>query len=102
MQVNVMHMCKIAVSFFWNLWMLLDAATDGRRTMPNQIMKMEKHPLTNKHFDICYIVQSYSILFIFIYGYIMHRATYFQLSWLDYMFPWNCLIWCVLIKVTFI
>ena len=70
----------------------VDAVTNGRRTI-SMMMRMKKHPMTNRHFDICFIVQStlifailkfrhfdicnISILFIFIYGCIMHIATYF-------------------------
>ena len=33
------------------------AVTNGCRTTPNQIIRMEKHPLTNRHFGICFFCE---------------------------------------------
>ena len=87
-QLACSKFCRCRCSYF-NKWL-----TD------NSMMRMEKNSLTNRHFYISYIVQSYSILFIFIYDCIMHIAIYFQFFWLYYKFPRNCFIWYVLVTVT--
>ena len=61
-QDNVMHMCEILVSLFRILWMTMQLLQqlDG------------KISLTSWHFDVCYIVRSYSN---FLFSYMVALCT---------------------------
>ena len=103
MQDNVMHMCEIAVSLFRILWMPIQLLQQmvGRQHRTRWWGCRNIHWLID---TLTFSILCRAIIFcLFSYnGYIIHIATSFQLCWLDYRFPWDCLTWYVLVTVTYI
>lgn len=52
------------------------AATNSRQTTPNQMMKIEKNPVTDRHFDIFHIVQDQGNLFLFFHIWLHYEHCY--------------------------
>ena len=103
MQDNVMHMCKIEVRLFRILWMLIQLL----QPMIDRQHQTRWWGCRNIHWlidTLTFAILCRAIVFcLFSYnGCIIHIATNFQLCWLDYRFPRNCLIWYVLVMVTYI
>ena len=103
MQDNVMQMGEIAVSLFQILWMPIQLL----QQMVDRQHRTRWWGCRNIHWlidTLTFATLCSAIVFcLFSYnGCIIHIATNFQLCWLDYRFPWNCLIWHVLVTVTYI